>query len=191
MFYVLYCTYLFICKIIIRSKHALQTQKGLPIPQSTLIYLHISNLSMCIVTYLGLEYGEEGEDALWFLLGCECLFAFESRPPPGDILPASALRECSMAGGGRVEPSSLVTLKPWIRVSPCLATAPYLLIRGAGAHPPPASSPPDTLTHALTTFKFNVYFILGHSILGSASCPIQTFFIHISFEFFRYFSVTH
>lgn len=112
------------------------------------------------VTYLGLEYGAEGDDALWFLLGCECLFALVSRPPPGEIFPASVLSECSIAGGGRFGPSSLVTLTipprlPRPRLSRA-ATTPYQLIRGAGAHPPPASSQPDTLTtHTLIHFFRN------------------------------------
>lgn len=122
-------------------------------------------------TYFGFEYGDDGASALWFLFGCECLLAFESRPPPGDILPASAFRECSMAGGGRYR-TSLVTLMPLLRLSPWLrrATAPYLLIRGAGAHPPPASSPPDTVTHTLTRYEYNV--CLFKFRFGSASCPL-------------------
>lgn len=83
-----------------------------------------------------------------------CLFAFVSRPPPGEILPASAFSVCNMTGGGRLSPSDLVTLMSRPRLSRrcCLgATAPYLLIRGAGAQTPPASSPPpDSLTNAHT-----------------------------------------
>ncbi|KAL4715320.1 hypothetical protein ACJJTC_004772 [Scirpophaga incertulas] len=117
-----------------------------------------------ICTYFGLEYGDDGDIVLWFLFGCVCLFAFVSRPPPGDILPASAFSECSIAGGGRFEQSDLVTLMPRLLVVGALrrATVPYLLIRGAGAYPPPASSPPDTLTRTITDVCTNSLLINSH-----------------------------
>lgn len=74
------------------------------------------HIKVYYVTYFDLEYVVDGDDALWFLFGCECLFAFESRPPPGDILPASAFNECNIAGGGRWVPSGLVTVKTWLRL---------------------------------------------------------------------------
>lgn len=124
-------------------------------------------------TYFGFAYGDDGEDALWFLFGWLCLFAFVSRPPPGDIFPASAFSEFSMAGGGRFLAGGLVTLLARLSLSRVLrrASLPYLLIRGAGAHTPPASSPPDSLTRAHTHTMF-AFFKLG---LGSASCPHRAF----------------
>ncbi|CAH2232708.1 jg5332 [Pararge aegeria aegeria] len=99
---------------------------------------------MVLGTYFVLEYGDDGDEDLWFLLGCECRFAFVSRPPPGDILPASAFRECSMTGGGRL-PSGLVTMMPRHRLRLRYQPPPYLLI-SAVARPPPASSPTPTNT---------------------------------------------
>lgn len=133
------------------------------------------------ITYFGLEYGDDGDDALWFLFGCVCLFAFESRPPPGDILPASAFSECSMVqGGGRWLPSGLVTVKTCSRLTRARYQphTPYLLIRGAGAHPPPASSPPDAVTaHTLTDFFLSN--VCSH--LDSGQRPVRPRHIRIMF----------
>lgn len=141
------------------------------------------------VTYLGLEYGDCGDMcALWFRLGCEGLLAFVSRPPPGEIFPASAFSEWSMAGGGRRLRCGLVTLlsQPGL-VHPLPARRPsylYLQIRGAGAPTPPASSPPDAI--ALIKSVDRKHCELLHA------CPCQgihcLMFETLTFRFFTFFT---
>lgn len=96
--------------------------------------------------------------SLWFRLGRLGRFALLSRPPPGDILPASAFRVWSIAGGGRGGRCSLVTLpsRPGLEHPRPALRPPYLQIRGAGPHPSPAASPPDVITAIKSTISTEV-----------------------------------